>query len=293
MTTDERVQKLELVAAIRTALDDPSVGANKYGVRTERAADKALLLRRAGLHPCDRRALTAELHRLVTALYGEQAPARLTDGFSLIDPHTRLLTQHRVIVPSVFLAVGVVAPAMFQSLIALLCVLALAGALFGTATYRVVKDNLRFNSSRLIPESEEVVTIEPNAAAYPLARTLAYDIDALLADPQGLSDDARADLLADRDRIVAELGELDSRTARLAAIEDDIEESNTDAHARLLREVQYRRQRLVRDAREIATHATFARAAIEAASCELRRTRIRDELDALAAPPPGLIQDSD
>lgn len=293
LTIAERVHYLELVTAIRTALDDPSVGANKYGARTERAAEKARLLHGAGLHPCDRKALTAELHRLVTVLYGEQEPARLTDGFSLIDPHTRLFTQHRVIVASACLAVSTVLPVVLNSIIALVCVLALVGTLFGTATYRVTRDARRLTSGRLIPEGGEVVTIAPDAESYPLASALANDTAALLADPQTLSDDARADLLAGRDRIISELVELDSRTARLADIESGIEESDNAAHARLVREVQYRRQHLALEARDIAARAADTRAALEANNRAQRQARIRSELDALAAPPAGLLQDPD
>lgn len=55
------------------------------------------------------------------------------------------------------------------------------------------------------------------------------EVEVMLDAQQERGNDDAADLLAERDRIIAELGEKDSRTARLVAIEDDTDAGNAAA----------------------------------------------------------------
>lgn len=290
LTLTERVHRMALVDAIRAALDDPNLGGNGRGKITDRGEARRSLLADAGLHPCDVQGLTAELRRLVRQLYGDRPPARVARWFSVVDPLSGLTTRNRAAVPAIALTIaGVVPAAMAHSIALLMVVLSIVVVVFGSATYRVVSDPLRLTWRRLHTDSDEVVVLDPDSASYSLAGEVTRDVEAILAAPGEPNSDEVAALLAERDRIIAELVELDVRGGRLDAIANELDEANAVDREILAADVERGYARLHQEASTIAAQATVARDSIEAAASEARKVNARAELDELATPPAGEI----
>lgn len=302
VSTEDREYATEVLEAVQAALDDPTFGARRGVSLTEKAARHIVILEREALDPFKRGSLTEVFDRLAKGLYGDRPPPGPADVLSVVEPRTGQVSISRAVIPvAMFIAAGVIPFIAHASGAIVLGVLGLVFFLTGFSTYRVVNNGLRLTSSLLTPDSDDVVAIEPSAASYSLAHDVSSDVEVILAAQQERSNDDTADLLAERDRIIAELVELDSRKARLVAIEEDTDAANAADHARLVKDVQHWRQQLVREAGDISTQAAPARAAIEAsarerrqsldrAEREHRRARARSELDELAAPPPRMIQ---
>lgn len=289
LSTSERVQKMALLGAIQTALDDETVGADKHGKRSSAAKGKMRLLNQAQLVPSDRGRLTAARNELARDLYGDPPPARPADLLSLLDPRTGQATYQRIIIPvALFISTGIVPFIAHASAAVLAIVLLLIALATGCSTYITRGNRMRLSAEVLMPGRGSVVTIDPTAASYTLARAVDRDTTAIVAESRSVDD--IADLLTDRDRIIVELSDADARAARLDAVEADIDQSDAQAHARLTEEVMQWRRRLRIEADEIAAHARAAREAIEAAEKDRRAATVRAELDELAMPPATMLQ---
>lgn len=291
LTAEERREGTELLGAIRAALDDPTFGSRKDGSRTAVDAERLKIVRKAGLDPHDRPTLTGELHRLARILYGDIPPAGASALLSLIDPHTGRVTGQRVsVIAASVIAAGVVPFMAHSSVLILLSVIGVLALVAGLSTRRIARDSRRLSSPVLTPGSAEVRTVESSDSSYPVAEAVTRNVAVILdAAPEPDADNV-ADLLAERDRILTDLVELDSRRRRLEAIEADTDEANAVHHAQLVSELGEWERHLHYDADRIADRAASVQAAIAAADRERRQALARAELDALAAPPPQTIQ---
>lgn len=302
LSPDDREHKAETLGAANAALDDPTFGARRGISITERAARHLEIVQREEMNPFRREQLTAKRDRLSKQLYGDRPPPGPADVLSVIAPQTGTVTVRRAVVPpALFIAAGVMPFIAHESGAIVLGVLVLVVLLASFSTYRVANNSLRLTSTLLGPASDDVVAIHPASEVYALARAVSGDVEVILEAHQDQSNDDTANLLAERDRIIAELGELDSRTARLVEIEHDTDEANAADYAQLVKDVQHWRRQLVREAGELSTQAASVRAAIEESARERRRalvraerkrrrSRARAELDELAAPPPSTIE---
>lgn len=302
ISTDDREYKKAVLEAVYAALDDPTFGARRGISLTERAATHIVILEREDLDPLKRGPLTEKLDRLAKQLYGDRPPPGPADVLSVVEPRTGQVAIRRAVVPpALFIAAGVLPFIAHASGAIVLGVLVLVVLLTSFSTYRVVTNSLRLTSTLLSPVSDDVVAIESPSEVYALARDVSGDVDVILEAHQDRSNDDTADLLAERDRIIAALGEVDSRTARLVEIEDDTDEANAADYAQLVKDVQHWRRQLVREAGELSTQAASVRSATGESARERRRAlvraererlraRARAELDELAAPPPSTIE---
>lgn len=303
LTEDGREASERLLRVVQEALEDSNLGkpSGTPGLTEIRLSDQ---LRAAGIKPGNRKELEERRDQLIRRLTGTPPPLRLVHGLSTRDPRSGLDSRQRTVVAGVLVplsgvAAGILATwlgtgfgrGLLVALVVSICVLVLVVM----STRSVSSDPLRVDESMLdsrSPRRAQVHVITPASPSHATAQRLIKEVRSILYSPSWLrghdSGDA-AELLADRDRILAELHDLDLRKGSLDSVAADVHPANAGDLDRLSSEVDQRRHDISGQIARIADLAGKVRSSDAAVAAESRQERARHDLDGLASPPPRAI----